>query len=390
MNKTLIAIISLMIVPISGLGIDIYVPSLPAMASYFGVGAHIVQYTITIYIAGYAVSQLFAGFVSDVYGRRITTLISLVVFGLMSLAIILFKQVDFILLCRFIQGFSVEFFAVSQRAIVVDVYANDSKKMQNMMSYVSIAWSIGPIIAPAIGGYLQHYFNWQANFIFLIVYICVAFTLFLFFVPETLKHKSNINLAYIRESYLTILTNKNFNWALLCNGTLYTIGISFSTIGAFIIEQQMEYSSIQFGYCALLLGVGWFIGNVLKRMLHRYSIQKKVFFATNVTLLIIIIAFILSFKWLNIYSLVVPIIVMNIFAGMIFASYFVFSATMFPRFAGNAGALYGSGFLFFTSIVGSILGRIISTTSATPLLLSYVVLTLICYISTRLITFKKP
>ncbi len=344
--------------------------------------------TITIYIAGYAVSQLCAGIVSDIYGRKLTTLLSLIVFIAMNVAIIFASSINYVLLFRFIQGFSVGFFAVSQRALIVDLFKDDVKKLHNMMNYVTIAWSIGPIVAPAIGGYLEHIFNWQANFIFLIVYSVIMFMLVCIFVPETLQQKNKFNYGYIKESFNTILSTKNFNLALLCNGALYTATLSFSTIGTFMIESKMGYSPIIFGYCALLLGLCWFVGNILNRMLHNYTLSQKVIVASKGLLVVSILALAISFKFFNIFALVIPMAMYNIFAGFVFSNYFIFNATMFPRFAGNAGSILAGGFLIFAAVGGSILSKIIPTSSTVPLMVAYLILTLLCFAFTRMIRFQ--
>lgn len=385
MNKNRIAIIALLIVPISGLGVDIYVPSLPYVARFFLTSEHMVQYTVTIYLAGYAISQFCAGLISDIYGRRVTTLISLAIFMIMGIIIIYSESIYYVLLFRLIQGFSVGFFASSQRATMVDLFQNDETKLHHMMNYITIAWSIGPIIAPAIGGYLQHIFSWQANFIFLIIYSGVVLLLYIVLVPETLQTKNKFHFPYIKESFQTILGTRKFNYALLCCGSLYTITISFSTIGSFIIQTRMGFSAIIFGYCALLLGVCWFIGSVLNRLIQQYLLGQKVIIASRITLIIIICSFALSFKFSNIYILIIPIMLLNIFGGVVFSNYIIFTATMFPKFAGNAGSLAAGGCLIFTAVFGSLLSRIIPTNTSIPLMLAYLILILFCFILSRMI-----
>ena len=53
-----------------GTGTDLYVPSLPAITAYFKISAHLTQFTIGLYMLGYAIGQFFLGILSDSLGRK--------------------------------------------------------------------------------------------------------------------------------------------------------------------------------------------------------------------------------------------------------------------------------------------------------------------------------
>jgi Bcr/CflA subfamily drug resistance transporter len=386
-NKTLISIIALLVVPISGLSIDIYVPSLPAMVNFFKVNPNWVQNTITIYLVGYAISQLFAGIVCDIFGRKLATVIPLILYIFAAVGVLCVTQIQFIWLFRFIQGFMVGFFAVAQRAIIVDIYKDDERKLHSMAGYITVVWSIGPIIAPVIGGYLQHLFNWQATFVFLIIYSITVLILVILFVPETLVHKTKISLSYLFTSYITILGNKSYNYGYICNGLLYLIIISFSTIGAFLVQVKMGYSPVVFGYCALLLGMSWFFGQILNKMLIRYSIKQKLLIASLVNVIVAVVALLWSLLSFNLIELIVPLMVLNVSASVVFANYFIRNSTMFPKYAGNAGSLQGAGLLIVSSIGAALVNKLVPTTSASYLILVYLVITVLIFFITRRIKF---
>ncbi len=64
------AAIALFIVPLSGLSIDIFVPSLPVISHYFGATKSLAQLSITMYMLGMGVMQLFSGSISDSFGLK--------------------------------------------------------------------------------------------------------------------------------------------------------------------------------------------------------------------------------------------------------------------------------------------------------------------------------
>ena len=47
--------------------------------------------------------------------------------------------------------------------------------------------SLSPLLAPALGGYIQHWFGWQANFITLGAILGMALLLYIFMCPESLN-----------------------------------------------------------------------------------------------------------------------------------------------------------------------------------------------------------
>ncbi len=165
-------------------------------------------------------------------------------------------NINQLLFLRFIQGTSIALTIVPIRAVLLDLFTG--RELYKMMNYMSITWSIGPIIAPAIGGYLQYYLGWKANFYFLASYSIILLMLILKFMPETAAHYHSFRLKPILENYRTILSCLKFDYGLLSNGILYSLIILFSVVGPFLIQVELKYSSIHFGYISLLLGTAWF------------------------------------------------------------------------------------------------------------------------------------
>ena len=168
-NKNIIVLVALYIIPLNGLSVDIYVPSLPAVANYFSTRDLLVQNTISVYILGLGVSQLICGNIIEHFGRRRPLLISLCGYLIVSILIITSKSIDMVIYLRIIQGVCMGFSAVSARSVFPDLFSGE--EYYKKASYITIAFAIGPIIAPSIGGYLQHFFgcifiNWNMVGIF--------------------------------------------------------------------------------------------------------------------------------------------------------------------------------------------------------------------------------
>ena len=121
-NRYLLAILALFVTPISGLAIDIYVPSLPAVGHYFGVSAALVQLSITVYMIGLGVMQLFAGGISDSFGRRKPFLYSMFAFIIATLLIPHAHTINQLLLLRLLQGILIAIVVVPIRSVISDLF----------------------------------------------------------------------------------------------------------------------------------------------------------------------------------------------------------------------------------------------------------------------------
>src|SRR5207247_2579595 len=98
-------------------------------------------------------------------GRYVPTLLSLVVFSVVSFAIGFTSSIHLIYLFRILQGITVAIIVVSKRVYFVDLFSGE--RLKNYTSLFSVIWSAAPIIAPFVGGYLQTTWGWQSNFYFM-------------------------------------------------------------------------------------------------------------------------------------------------------------------------------------------------------------------------------
>ena len=386
-RKYLLAILSLLIIPISGVAIDIYVPSLPAVSQHFGVHKSLAQLTITTYMLGFGVMQLFAGSISDSFGRKKPFIIGMLIFIIVTLLVPWSHNIYQLLVYRLIQGIAVGLTIVPMRSIIPDLF--HGRELQKMMNYMTIAWSIGPIIAPGIGGYLQHYFNWHANFYFLGVYSIIIFTFTLIYLPETSQHVHPFHPIEIIKRYFHILFHWRFASGVIINGFIYSFLILFNIVAPFLIQNVLHYSAIHFGQIALLMGFCWFLGTMTNRFLLDIELEVKAkvcfWFMFIITLVFTFFAFT---RPMTLYTIVIPSAILFWMSGLIFPNYFSRSILLFPNTIGSANALFGA-FVFFIAGLSSALATFLKANNARPLGIAYVVLMSLCLIVYYLDIRKK-
>ena len=347
-NKKIATIITFFTIPLSGFMTDIYLPSFPSMAQNLSVSEKNIQLTLTCFFLSYGFAQLFVGSILDSLGRYKPVLFSLIALVISSLAITWTDQVGLICFSRIVQGLGTSFIVVAKRAYFVDVY--DEEKRKHFLSYFTIVWSCGPIIAPFLGGYLESLFNWQANFYFLAIYAGILFFAELFFSGETIRNLKRFNLKKTSMLYAVMLKNKAFVLGILILGLAYSTVMVFNIAGPFVVEHHFGFNAVTTGYCTLILGISWMIGGILSKTFSNYNFPKKLRISTFIQVVLLILFVIVAMQLDQLYLLVGFAFIIHIVSGFIFTNYFTQNMIYFPSNAGIAGGLIGGLLYIITSI----------------------------------------
>ena len=213
-----IVIVILIMMPLVGMGIDLYTPSFPALVTGLQTRQQLVQLTISTYFLGYTLAQIFLGPLSDTVGRRKVLFSCMVFYTVISFLCSLSPDIYTLMVLRFFQGVGIAAVTVISRTLVTDAF--EGKQRAAVTSYISIGWSIGPLIGPVIVGYLQFYFGWQSNFYFFALYgLLILIVVFLLF-PETHKHVLPFHPTTIFRNYIEILRRPQFVGGVLCSSLI--------------------------------------------------------------------------------------------------------------------------------------------------------------------------
>lgn len=348
-NQFIATILAFAVIPMSGLATDIYLPSMPSMATELHQPESNIQLTLSIFLISYGLTQFFAGSIVDSFGRYRVSMASLALFVVSFLITATTQNIFIIYAMRVLQGILSGFAVVSKRAFFVDVYEGEHRK--HYLSIMTIVWSVGPIIAPFIGGYLQHNFGWQSNFYVLAGYSLVLLILEFIFSGETLKVRNPFNIDFLIKEYNSMFKAKDFFYGMLMCGLSYSMIMFFNLCGSFIIEHKMGYSEVVAGYVSLILGFAWMTGGFLGKALIKKAFLPKIRFANFIQIILIILMFVASYFTSNIYSLVAFAFAVHVTAGFIFNNYFSYCIGRFPNSAGIAGGLTGGVAFIITSVL---------------------------------------
>ncbi len=164
--------------------IDAFFPSMRAMAAEFGISYWQVQQTLTVYLVPYACMSLVHGSLADAIGRRRVVLAGLLFYALASAGCALAPGFGALLFFRAMQGVVGGIGLIIGRAVVRDCYSG--AQAQRVMSAITIMFSVGPALAPVIGGWVHVWLGWRAVFASMAVYALALALLVLRKLPETL------------------------------------------------------------------------------------------------------------------------------------------------------------------------------------------------------------
>ncbi len=266
---------------LSALGMNIFQPSLPGMAAYFGVEYRLIALSVPLYLAASTVIQIVVGPISDKMGRRPVMMASLVLFLLATLGCIFATTAEGFLAFRMAQAVVATCMVLS-RAAVRDMY--EGPKAASMIGYVTMGMTVVPMMGPALGGILDQAFGWHANFWLLFAAAAVTVMIFYADFGETATASGKPLIAQFRE-YPALLRSPRFWGYSLAAGL--SSGSFFAYLGGspFVGTNVYGLNSAQLGIYFSAPALGYFLGNFLSgRYSERFGINAMVFWGAIINI----------------------------------------------------------------------------------------------------------
>lgn len=181
-NKNLILFICAVLSFFAVFAVNSVMVVIPTIAAEFHMNNIVQNWAIIIFLLVVAVLSVPAGQISGKYGLKKVTIISVILFILISIANVLVTSSEQFLLCRLVLGISLSFFNVTSMAMVVSAFAPEErgKALGITITGVYIALSL----APVLGGVLNYQFGWRSVVLFGVPFLLVILALLLTKVNE--------------------------------------------------------------------------------------------------------------------------------------------------------------------------------------------------------------
>lgn len=336
------------------MAIDLYLPSLPAMALTLHASQFSLQLTLGLYLLSLGVGQLLYGPASDKYGRKPALLVGMVIFLLASIGCANAHSITELLAFRILQGLGAGCGFPVASAILGDCFG--AKKLARISSLASMIYALSPIIAPALGGYLQHTVGWRINFYVLAASALILFIAIIFFVKETNQQLNSnaLNINSLLLDYGQFFRHRRFIAFMFCLTFSYGISISFNVVGPFLFQVEFKLTPLIYGQLLLLVGLAYCLGAMSNHLWLKCFSMNQILLTACLAVLGISSLLLLSHS----ITSIMMVTCLAVFAtGHIFPNGFAQALGMFPKQLGNASAFIGSGILLTTSLLTYIIAH---------------------------------
>ena len=360
-----LALLLTTLVALGPLSTDLYLPALPGLTQVFVTGVARVQLTLSVFLAGFAVAQLFYGPLSDRYGRRPAMLVGLGVYLLSSVACMLAPSIDTLIAARFFQALGACAGPVLGRAIVRDVYG--PLQAARVLAYISGAMAIAPMIGPFIGGWLTVWFGWRANFAALVLFSAVQMAVVFAMLRESNAHRdpTATQPRRILENFRALLASRRYLGYLLCVSFTYAALFSFISGSSFVLIDLHGLSPQWFGASFGVVVTGYICGTLITgRFTLRLGPSRMVWMGALLgagagTSMVVLALFEVRSVW----AILLPMSGYTAATGLVMPNAHGGALAPYPKMAGVASALMGFVQMALAAAVGIVVGHLYDGTA---------------------------
>lgn len=321
---------------------DSHLPSLPAISQALDISGPSAQRTLTFYLLGFSFSQLVYGPLSDCYGRKKILISGLLIFLLGNTVCVFTSSPSVLQLGRLVAGSGAGACGVLNRAIASDCFSG--AEFARIWSYTTTTLVITLIIAPLIGGYIQAFLGWRANFMLGTFYVGIVFVVILVALPETNFHRAHsCEFRHTLKIYFSILSCRSFIIATLCYTLAFAGLIAYFQASPFLLITVLGLSPVQYGWSTLIIAASYLVGGLLvKNWVHKIGTQNML--QLGIVILIVgglsmLICFYLL--GINLITILVPTTIYVIGARIVIPNAIAEAMVKFRTLGGSTSALIG-------------------------------------------------
>ena len=258
--------------------IDTYLPAFDGIMKSLGATPLQMQQTLSSYLFGFAVMNLFHGALSDSVGRRPVILLGMALFTLASVGCALSQTIGQLIFFRALQGMSAGAGMVVSRAIIRDMFP--LADAQRVMSQVTIYFGIAPAVAPMVGGLIFAHADWHLIFWFLALVGAALWLLIGRLLPETLHtaQRQSFEVRNLFAGYWQMVKSPRFMALVLASGVPFNGMFLYVLSAPTFLGQHLQLAPTQFYWFFVLtisgiMGGAFVSGRLAGRIKPRHQIR---------------------------------------------------------------------------------------------------------------------
>jgi MFS transporter, DHA1 family, multidrug resistance protein len=258
------------------LSLHIFFPALPDVKADFMTTDAVVNLTISVPLFVMAFASLFYGSLSDRFGRRPVLLSSIALFVVGSVCAAAADNIWLLIAGRVLQAAGGGGGLGLARAIARDVFGAD--KLVKVISYLTMAYALGPMISTPAGGALVDWAGWRAVLTAAAVFgavlgvICWA----VMFETHTKRAVAGVRFAPFND-YRRLFGDLKFSAYVLQSGFSTGVFVTMAAASSFLMIEYLGRPATEFGLYFICFPAGFLTGSVLSnRLAGRVAPEKMV------------------------------------------------------------------------------------------------------------------
>jgi len=323
---------------------DLYLPALPSITAELQASTRSIQLTVTVFLAGLGVGQLFSGPLSDTFGRRRPLLVGLAVFTLASLLCAIAPSAGFLIGARAVQGLAGAAGIAIAMAVVTDHFRDATAA--HFLSRLALVSGMAPIVAPIVGAQLLRVTSWRG-----VYYVLTAIGLALLAgvavgLRESLpaERRTPRGLPTALRTMVALSHDRRFMGYTFTSALTYAVFFAYLSTSSFVLQDFYGASPTTFSLLFAVNAVGMLLAAQLNGFLLARFSPRALLGASLVMLLaagaaLVVVALV---GGLSIFAVAVPFFVLVAAMGIATPNVTALALSLHPEVAGTASAEFGT------------------------------------------------
>ena len=365
-----------MMISILALSIDAILPALGQLGKDLNLeNPNDAQLVLSAMFLGFAVGQIWAGPMSDSFGRKPVIYLGYVIFIAGCLISMVATEINLMLIGRFLQGLGAAAPRIVSIALVRDGY--EGREMARIMSIVMAIFILVPAIAPAIGQGVMLIADWRSIFTLLLVMAIVAFAWFALRQPETLSMEDRraFSLKNIISGVWEVMQFRIVTGYTIASGIIFGAFLGYLNSAQQIFQTTYhtgELFAVYFGVAALAIGLASvFNSKVVIKLGMRYMTWRALLLMTVISSVFLVIVF-LTNGIPNLWLFMTWLLLSFFCCGILFGNFNALAMEPIGHMAGLGAAVVGSLSTLISIPMGWAIGALFTGT-VTPLIMGFTV-----------------
>ncbi|WEG73999.1 multidrug effflux MFS transporter [Vagococcus intermedius] len=331
----------------------IFTPSLPQIATAYGVAINTAQLTLSIYFLAFAFGVFTWGWLSDSIGRRKAMNYGILIYGLGSLMCYLSGSMTSLLVARFIQAFGASTGSITTQTILRESYEGNER--HSLFAKISAALAFTPAIGPLIGGFVGESFGYRAVFFTLVLMSVGVFAYSYLSLPETFVPETKTAVSLSKVARRLISNPRVVTFGIIIGG-INGLLFSYYAEAPYVFIEYFGMTQSHYGFLGIMIALATVIGSLLsKRLLAHFKPEMiirgglSLAFLGAVALLVVTCLSGMA-SWIQMGLYIITVFIILVGTGISLPNCLSLALVDFKDVVGTAGAIFSLAYYLLVSL----------------------------------------